>query len=370
MQIGKYIKYKRLSKNITQTELCTGICSISTLSRIEGGKNVPTFFVKKAIFEKLDIEDDPFIIYASKSSLLFQEKINSITTLILKNKFQEAKNQLEELKIFVDSEVHLELNEYNLVEQSIKIIEIILKIYLEKDDSKITQDIYYAISLTNQLDDFNEKSILTFINKILTFNEIILICIYLYYEQSSISKKQNLELEYKQNFITNKQLLVTESELYFEDNNKQNFVTDNKMEDNNKEDFITDNKMENSNFHNLYLLHKLYDIIKSRYSLSEQKNKSLLITQYLILKIELKYEDYATAISICDNCFDLTQKYGYTILSPRFLFFKAIALDKLNYDKEYVKTYVEKALSGFQFLDDQTYIKKAENFLKTFNDFI
>ena len=40
--IGEYIKNYRRKREITQEELCSGICSVSTLSRLELGKQTPS----------------------------------------------------------------------------------------------------------------------------------------------------------------------------------------------------------------------------------------------------------------------------------------------------------------------------------------
>ena len=40
--VGEVLRKCRLEKGITQKELCEGICSISTLSRIENGEQHPT----------------------------------------------------------------------------------------------------------------------------------------------------------------------------------------------------------------------------------------------------------------------------------------------------------------------------------------
>lgn len=56
--IGEYIKRKREEKEIKQDELCYGICDRSTLSRIERGKQEPTYYILKALLQRLGISED------------------------------------------------------------------------------------------------------------------------------------------------------------------------------------------------------------------------------------------------------------------------------------------------------------------------
>lgn len=56
--IGEYIKRKREEQKIKQDELCYGICDRSTLSRIERGKQEPSYYILKALLQRLGISED------------------------------------------------------------------------------------------------------------------------------------------------------------------------------------------------------------------------------------------------------------------------------------------------------------------------
>ena len=56
--IGEYIKRKREEQKIKQDELCYGICDCSTLSRIERGKQEPSYYILKALLQRLGISED------------------------------------------------------------------------------------------------------------------------------------------------------------------------------------------------------------------------------------------------------------------------------------------------------------------------
>ena len=56
--IGTFIKKRRKELNITQDAVCSGICSISYLSKIENNQISPNEFFIKEIMHKLQVDDD------------------------------------------------------------------------------------------------------------------------------------------------------------------------------------------------------------------------------------------------------------------------------------------------------------------------
>ena len=51
MLIGSYIRQKREDKGLTLRQLCDGICTVSTLSRIESNGQAPSIGIVKALLE-------------------------------------------------------------------------------------------------------------------------------------------------------------------------------------------------------------------------------------------------------------------------------------------------------------------------------
>ena len=51
--IGKLVLYEREKKQISIQNLANGICSISTLQRVENGERLPDFFVLERMIERL-----------------------------------------------------------------------------------------------------------------------------------------------------------------------------------------------------------------------------------------------------------------------------------------------------------------------------
>ena len=56
LNIGSILKYYRMKNNLTQAELCEGICSISHLSKIESNKYVPHIETIDELFKRMNIE--------------------------------------------------------------------------------------------------------------------------------------------------------------------------------------------------------------------------------------------------------------------------------------------------------------------------
>ncbi len=60
--VGSYIKRKREEKQIKQEDLCYGICDRTTLSRIECGKQEPSYHVLKLLMQRLGVSEERYQI--------------------------------------------------------------------------------------------------------------------------------------------------------------------------------------------------------------------------------------------------------------------------------------------------------------------
>lgn len=70
LDIGRIIKERRKELNITQEELCDGICEPVTISRIENGKQLPSTNHLKAILERLDLPSEMLISLVPSNTFL------------------------------------------------------------------------------------------------------------------------------------------------------------------------------------------------------------------------------------------------------------------------------------------------------------
>ena len=64
--IGELIREARERQNYSQEELCYGICTASTLSRIENGQQVPGKKILEGLMQRLGAADRLFHVYANK----------------------------------------------------------------------------------------------------------------------------------------------------------------------------------------------------------------------------------------------------------------------------------------------------------------
>lgn len=73
LRIGEVIKKRREELGLTQRELCEGICEIMTLSRIENGRQAPSYNRVKAILQRLDLPDDRYTALLEEDELKLED---------------------------------------------------------------------------------------------------------------------------------------------------------------------------------------------------------------------------------------------------------------------------------------------------------
>ena len=59
-KLGTYIKKRREELNISQEELCEGLCAVSSLSRIENNQQDPSRHLTKNLLDRLGLPNDRF----------------------------------------------------------------------------------------------------------------------------------------------------------------------------------------------------------------------------------------------------------------------------------------------------------------------
>ena len=96
--IGEYIKRKREEKEIKQDELCYGICDRSTLSRIERGKQVPSYYILKALLQRLGISEDRCQILMGPQEFEISELQREIVADNVRKDFSSALKKIRRLE--------------------------------------------------------------------------------------------------------------------------------------------------------------------------------------------------------------------------------------------------------------------------------
>lgn len=147
--IGKVIKAAREKKKISQEELCFGLCSVSTLSRIENNEQVPTMEKALALMERLGLEGSVYLGVVSEKDLAYHRMCKHIKGLMSDKKIEEAYYYLQ--KNMVDFEKNCFRKQFFLSVEATKACMIDKKYDLA---ITLTQE---AIKMT--CPNFNSKSI-------------------------------------------------------------------------------------------------------------------------------------------------------------------------------------------------------------------
>ena len=73
LRIGEVIKRRRKELGLTQAEVCEEICEPMTLSRIENGKQAPSYNRVKAILHRLDLPDDRYTALLEEDEIKLED---------------------------------------------------------------------------------------------------------------------------------------------------------------------------------------------------------------------------------------------------------------------------------------------------------
>lgn len=101
--IGYYIQRIREEKNISQRDLCRGICNHATLSRIETGKQEPSYYVLKALVQRLGISEDRCQILMGPKDFEISNLQKEIVADNAREDFSSALKKIRRLEEFPQS---------------------------------------------------------------------------------------------------------------------------------------------------------------------------------------------------------------------------------------------------------------------------
>lgn len=102
--IGQYIKKRREELNVNQDALCYGICDRSTLSRIERGRQEPSYQVLKALLQRLGISENRCHILIGPQEFAIVELQREIVADNVKHDFSAALQKIERLEALFQPE--------------------------------------------------------------------------------------------------------------------------------------------------------------------------------------------------------------------------------------------------------------------------
>lgn len=102
--IGDVIKQTRKNLVLTQEELCDGICSVETLSRIENGKQIPSKSTFQALMERMGKDGERYIPLVHSDEMNTIKEWNRLNSLLEKRKYYELDGALTDFEIYIDME--------------------------------------------------------------------------------------------------------------------------------------------------------------------------------------------------------------------------------------------------------------------------
>lgn len=96
--LGEYIKQRREALGLTQKQVCEGICTPVTLSRIENGTQTPSRTRINAILQRLGLPDDRYISLLSKNELKIEALKKEIVACNGTERVKEGREKLAKLE--------------------------------------------------------------------------------------------------------------------------------------------------------------------------------------------------------------------------------------------------------------------------------
>lgn len=96
--IGLYIKKMREEQDVKQEVLCHGICDRSTLSRIERGRQEPSYYTLKVLLQRLGISEERFQILMGPQEFEIAELQKEIVADNVSEHFSSALKKIERLE--------------------------------------------------------------------------------------------------------------------------------------------------------------------------------------------------------------------------------------------------------------------------------
>lgn len=96
--IGFCIRRKREEQGVSQSQLCYGICDRTTLSRIECGKQEPSYSVLKMLLQRLGMSEDRFQILMGPQEFEISELQREIVADNVEHDFSSALKKIRRLE--------------------------------------------------------------------------------------------------------------------------------------------------------------------------------------------------------------------------------------------------------------------------------
>lgn len=174
--VGEILRETRERKKCSQEEVCYGICTPSTLSRIENGIQIPGRRILEALTQRLGITDNLYTTYMGREELELYETGKRLMRSLGHGDYKELELLVQQLEQMLE---RIERRDYNvnLEEQYILFAKAILQKHRGAERQNVLEMMLEAIRITiPNFDGIHIK------NRCLTFQEITILnnisCIY------------------------------------------------------------------------------------------------------------------------------------------------------------------------------------------------
>ena len=167
--LGGLIRDARERKGYTQEELCYGICTPSTLSRIENGLQMPGKKILEAILQRLGIADRVYNIYLSREETEQFELEHQLMRSLRNGDFTQAELLADSIEQKIDRDSGKNYKR-KIEKQYIGFARILIRKHKGEHAGQILEKLLELIRMT--IPDFDGLHIK---NRLLTFHEIAIL---------------------------------------------------------------------------------------------------------------------------------------------------------------------------------------------------
>lgn len=97
-KVGDIIRLTRISQGMTQEELCTNICSVQTLHRIENGKSAVKKDVYQQLMERMGRNGEKSFTAICVEDFELLDDMAELNTLLAKHEYEKVDKKIQQLK--------------------------------------------------------------------------------------------------------------------------------------------------------------------------------------------------------------------------------------------------------------------------------
>lgn len=162
--VGDFLRETRMRKGYTQEEVSYGICTATSLSRIENGAQKPGRLIMEKLFERLGTENNLFNSFVSREEMELYSAIQELIRNITDKDISKIESQVDVVELMTKDTTELE-------HQCLYFAKGELARQRDENNDKAMELYMKAIHIT--LPDFDGKNPLR--SNLLTFDEIMII---------------------------------------------------------------------------------------------------------------------------------------------------------------------------------------------------